>query len=70
MQDLDNDLVSSPAAPESGEAGGFESIEEMEKRLITDALARTSGNKRKAATLLKISERTLYRKIKEYDLPF
>ena len=70
VQDLDNDLASSPAAPESGEAGGFESIEEMEKRLITDALARTSGNKRKAATLLKISERTLYRKIKEYDLPF
>lgn len=70
VQDLDNDLASSPAAPESAEAGGFESIEEMEKRLITDALARTSGNKRKAATLLKISERTLYRKIKEYDLPF
>ena len=70
VQDLDNDLASSPATPESSETGGFESIEEMEKRLITDALARTSGNKRKAATLLKISERTLYRKIKEYDLPF
>lgn len=70
VQDLDNDVASPPATSESGEAGGFESIEEMEKRLITDALARTSGNKRKAATLLKISERTLYRKIKEYDLPF
>jgi DNA-binding NtrC family response regulator len=48
----------------------FESIEDMEKRLITEALARTNGNKRKAASLLKISERTLYRKIKEYNLPF
>ncbi|KAA3657444.1 MAG: hypothetical protein DWQ10_13240, partial [Calditrichaeota bacterium] len=31
---------------------------------------KTGGNKRKAAVLLEISERTLYRKIKEYDLPF
>ncbi|MCH9008035.1 hypothetical protein IIA29_08525, partial [candidate division KSB1 bacterium] len=28
------------------------------------------GSKRKAAKSLAISERTLYRKIKEYDLPF
>ena len=42
----------------------------MQKRLIHDALERTRGNRRKAAKLLKISERTLYRKIKEYDLPF
>ncbi len=48
----------------------FESIEGMQKRLIHDALERTRGNRRKAAKLLKISERTLYRKIKEYDLPF
>jgi DNA-binding NtrC family response regulator len=48
----------------------FESIADMEKRLIAEALERTNGNKRKAAGLLKISERTLYRKIKEYNLPF
>jgi DNA-binding NtrC family response regulator len=48
----------------------FESMEDMEKRLIAEALQRTNGNKRKAAGLLKISERTLYRKIKEYNLPF
>ncbi len=70
VQDLESDMVASAAAPEAAQADGFESIEEMEKRLITDALARTNGNKRKAAALLKISERTLYRKIKEYDLPF
>ncbi len=48
----------------------FESIEGMQKRLIHEALERTRGNRRKAAQMLKISERTLYRKIKEYDLPF
>jgi DNA-binding NtrC family response regulator len=59
-----------PASSNNEPADGFESIEDMEKRLIAEALDRTNGNKRKAATLLKISERTLYRKIKEYDLPF
>ncbi|NUO81666.1 sigma-54-dependent Fis family transcriptional regulator [candidate division KSB1 bacterium] len=48
----------------------FESIEGMQKRMIYEALERTRGNRRKAAQMLKISERTLYRKIKEYDLPF
>ncbi len=45
-------------------------LEEMEKKLIEDTLNRFDGNKRKAAKSLKISERTLYRKIKEYNLPF
>jgi len=48
----------------------FKSLDEMEKGLIFQALERTGGNKRKAAKLLRISERTLYRKIKEFDLPF
>lgn len=43
-------------------------LEEMEKEAIKNALDKTRGNKRNAAKLLKISERTLYRKIKEYDL--
>ncbi len=48
----------------------FKSLDEMERGLIFQALERTHGNKRKAAKLLRISERTLYRKIKEFDLPF
>ena len=44
------------------------SIEEMEHRLIAEALARSKGNRRIAARALNISERTLYRKIKEYGL--
>jgi DNA-binding NtrC family response regulator len=51
-------------------ANDFKSLDEMEKGLIFQALERTAGNKRKAAKLLRISERTLYRKIKEFDLPF
>ncbi len=45
-------------------------LQEMEKIMIHRTLEKTGGNKRKAAKLLGISERTLYRKIKEYDLPF
>ena len=45
-----------------------ESISDMEKELIDQALAKTNGNKRKAAKILGMSERTLYRKINKYGL--
>jgi transcriptional regulator with PAS, ATPase and Fis domain len=44
------------------------SLQEMEKRMIAEALQRFRGNRRVAARALTISERTLYRKIKEYGL--
>ena len=43
-------------------------LDVMEKEAIKNALLFAKGNKRKAAKLLKISERTLYRKLQEYDL--
>ncbi len=43
-------------------------LDEIEKQAILQALNFTNGNKRKAAELLKISERTLYRKLKEYEI--
>jgi len=43
-------------------------IDQMEKEAIKNALDQTRGNKREAARKLNISERTLYRKIKEYDI--
>jgi transcriptional regulator with PAS, ATPase and Fis domain len=46
----------------------FVSLDEMEKRMIITALERFEGNRRLAAKALNISERTLYRKIKEYGL--
>ena len=44
------------------------SIEEKEKELIKKALEKYKGRRKNAARELGISERTLYRKIKEYDL--
>jgi DNA-binding NtrC family response regulator len=44
------------------------SLVDMERRMITDALQRYNNNRRLAARALQISERTLYRKIKEYGL--
>lgn len=44
------------------------SLEEMEKEAIRKALDRNGGKRKNAATELNISERTLYRKIKEYNL--
>ena len=44
------------------------SIDEQEKRLIIRALEKNRGRRKKAAEELHISERTLYRKIKEYGL--
>jgi DNA-binding NtrC family response regulator len=41
---------------------------ELEKNAITAALKEVAGNRRKAADMLGMGERTLYRKIKEYDI--
>lgn len=43
-------------------------LNELEKRAIINALEFAKHNRRKASRLLKISERTLYRKIKDYGL--
>ena len=50
------------------EDGDILSIRDLERDAIKKALDKTKGSKRKAAKLLNISERTLYRKLKEYDL--
>ncbi|MCC8134194.1 MAG: sigma-54 dependent transcriptional regulator [Tannerellaceae bacterium] len=44
------------------------SLEEVEREMIRKALERHHGRRKNAAADLKISERTLYRKIKEYNL--
>jgi transcriptional regulator with PAS, ATPase and Fis domain len=44
------------------------SLQDKEKDLIKKALEKYHGKRRKAAEELGISERTLYRKIKQYDL--
>lgn len=60
-------------APEASGAGVIiyrpgMTIEEMEREAIRAALEAVEGNRRRAAELLGIGERTLYRKIKKFDL--
>jgi len=43
-------------------------MEEVEKRMIREALKRLDGNRAQVAKALGIGERTLYRKIREYRL--
>jgi transcriptional regulator with PAS, ATPase and Fis domain len=43
-------------------------LEDMEKDMIKKSLKRHGGRRKEAALELGISERTLYRKIKQYDL--
>jgi two-component system response regulator AtoC len=51
---------------ESYEAGLNVHVEKLEKQLIKQALEQTKDNKAAAAQLLKISERSLWYKIKKY----
>ena len=44
------------------------SLNQIERTAVREALNRSAGNRRRAADILGISERTLYRKIKEYGL--
>ena len=52
---------------EAKEVGNI-SMQEMEKELIRSTLEKFYGNRRKSAEALGISERTLYRKIKDYEI--
>ncbi|MBN1804548.1 MAG: sigma-54-dependent Fis family transcriptional regulator, partial [Sedimentisphaerales bacterium] len=51
-----------------GQVKGGVSLGDLEKQAIIDTLAKTQNNREKAAKLLGIGERTLYRKIKEYNI--
>ena len=59
--------LSSTALPQTTIVGE-ESLAEMEKRKILDALNAAGGNKSKAAEALGISRRTLHRKLNEWKL--
>ena len=41
---------------------------ELEREAIVATLKQVRGNRRKAAEMLRIGERTLYRKLREYDI--
>jgi transcriptional regulator with PAS, ATPase and Fis domain len=62
--------IPSEIQPQMGSKQSDESlsIKEMEKQQIMKALDRFKRNRRKVAKVLGIGERTLYRRLKEYDL--
>ena len=71
VQDIPPDIAQRPQLTAgSRAAGGLAgvSLNELEKQAIVETLAKTAGNREKAAKILGIGERTLYRKIKEYNL--
>ncbi len=51
----------------SQDLGGI-SLDQLEKKAISETLSSVQGNREKAAKILGIGERTLYRKIKEYNI--
>ena len=71
--DLESDQPANPIEIETidipvGELEEGVVIEDQEKALIEKALHATGGYRKEAAAKLGISERTLYRKMKEYNL--
>jgi transcriptional regulator with GAF, ATPase, and Fis domain len=53
---------------ETGNNTEIKTLREIEKDAILIALEKAKGNKRAAASMLDISERTLYRKLREYEI--
>ncbi|MGA2915069.1 MAG: sigma-54 dependent transcriptional regulator [Sedimentisphaerales bacterium] len=52
----------------SGQVTDSVSLNDLEKQAIIDTLAKVGNNRQQAAQILGIGERTLYRKIKEYNI--
>jgi DNA-binding NtrC family response regulator len=58
-----------PAGPRTVTIAPGMTMAEIERAAIQAALAETKGNRRKAAEMLGIGERTMYRKLKDYGIP-
>jgi DNA-binding NtrC family response regulator len=63
--------AAAPAAPAADDSGGGDAptrtLEELERQHILRVLEETGGNRERAAVILGISARTLYRKLREYE---
>ena len=66
-RDLPPHMLELEPSTEGGPVVGT-TIREMERELIARTLESVNGNRKEAAALLGIGERTLYRKIAEYEL--
>jgi DNA-binding NtrC family response regulator len=67
--------IAAPVAPPAGPSPNVMTVTpgmtmaDIERGAIESALRETAGNRRRAAELLGIGERTLYRKLREYQIP-
>ena len=73
LDDLPAELAPDDAIFERNQMGGLhelvgKSMDEIEELFIAETLKVTVGNREEAAKMLGIGERTLYRKIKQYEL--
>jgi two-component system response regulator HydG len=73
VDDLTEDLQQVASSGKSDGQSGVDtlvgkSLEEIEKHYIIETLQLTNGNREEAAGMLGIGERTLYRKLKEYQI--
>ncbi|HTU25363.1 MAG TPA: sigma-54 dependent transcriptional regulator [Pirellulales bacterium] len=73
LDDLPDELSGgqdAPSAATTSDLGGLvgNPLAEIERLFIAKTLERTGGNRESAAEMLGIGQRTLYRKIKEYNL--
>ena len=63
-----SDISDAKAFALQDDSVGQVTMEDIEHEVIERTLLKVKGNRRKAAEILNISERTLYRKIKEYGI--
>lgn len=73
VDDLPAELTGSADASEEAQGGSLSSLvgkplSELERLFIAETLQQTGGNREAAAEMLGIGQRTLYRKIKEFQL--
>jgi two-component system, NtrC family, response regulator HydG len=73
LDDMTEDLQAFTSSAKGDGPSGVDSLvgqslEEIEKHYILETLKRCNGNREEAARQLGIGERTLYRKLKEYNL--
>ncbi|HEX3449000.1 MAG TPA: sigma-54 dependent transcriptional regulator, partial [Isosphaeraceae bacterium] len=73
LDDMTEDLQAFTSSAKADGTSGVDSLvgqslEEIEKHYILETLKRCNGNREEAARQLGIGERTLYRKLKEYNL--
>jgi two-component system response regulator HydG len=73
VDDLPEELAGPPESPGETTSDSLshlvgKPLDEIEKLYISETLRLSGGNREEASKMLGIGERTLYRKIKEYNL--